>query len=117
MQMKLHLFRALAACSEAQTGELFTAYIQFIPIEDLPHHVSFSFLNRRYEREAYDLYGIFFIGHPDLRRILTDYGFEGHPLRKDFPLTVNTILNHVPSTTQNIAKYIVMTGLHRSPLR
>jgi NADH-quinone oxidoreductase subunit C len=40
-----------------------------------------------FERECYDLYGVIFTGHPDMRRLLTDYGFDGHPLRKDFPLT------------------------------
>lgn len=40
-----------------------------------------------YEREIYDMFGVFFANHPDLRRILTDYGFNGHPFRKDFPLS------------------------------
>jgi len=55
-----------------------------------------------YEREAFDMYGILFSGHPDLRRLLTDYGFEGYPLRKDFPLT-----GHVEVRYDDDAKKIV----------
>lgn len=55
-----------------------------------------------YEREAFDMYGIQFSGHPDLRRLLTDYGFEGHPLRKDFPLT-----GHVEVRYDDLEKRVI----------
>ena len=55
-----------------------------------------------YEREAFDLYGIIFEGHPDLRRILTDYGFIGHPFRKDFPLIGNVEVRYDPQQSRVI---------------
>jgi NADH dehydrogenase (ubiquinone) Fe-S protein 3 len=56
-------------------------------LQSLPSSVNIFINANWWEREIWDLYGIYFDQHPDLRRILTDYGFEGHPLRKDFPLS------------------------------
>jgi len=71
----------------------------FAPDDDLPvvpSVVSLWTAADWYEREAFDLYGIVFEGHPDLRRILTDYGFVGHPFRKDFPLIGNVEVRYDP---------------------
>jgi NADH-quinone oxidoreductase subunit C len=71
----------------------------FAPDDDMPVVDSVTQLwpsASWYEREAFDLYGIVFNGHPDLRRILTDYGFVGHPFRKDFPLSGNVEMRYDP---------------------
>ena len=67
-----------------------------------------------FEREAWDLYGIFFADHPDLRRILTDYGFEGHPLRKDFPLTGYVEVRYDPEQRRVVYEPVKLTQEFRS---
>jgi len=72
----------------------------FCPDDDLPVVASMVDIwpaANWFEREAFDLFGIVFEGHPDLRRILTDYGFIGHPFRKDFPLSGNVEMRYDPT--------------------
>ena len=78
-----------------------------------------------YEREAFDLFGVMFLDHPDLRRILTDYGFIGHPFRKDFPMIGNVEMRYDPSQKRviyepvsidqrnNVPRVIRDEGIHR----
>jgi NADH-quinone oxidoreductase subunit C len=71
----------------------------FAPDDDLPVVESVTTIwpaANWFEREAFDLFGIVFTGHPDLRRLLTDYGFVGHPFRKDFPLSGNVEMRYDP---------------------
>ena len=68
-----------------------------------------------YEREAFDLYGIVFTGHPDLRRILTDYGFVGHPFRKDFPVSGNVEMRYDPDQQRVIYQPVTIEPREITP--
>jgi NADH-quinone oxidoreductase subunit C len=68
-----------------------------------------------YEREAFDLYGIIFEGHPDLRRLLTDYGFVGHPFRKDFPVSGNVEMRYDPDQQRVIYQPVTIEPREITP--
>ena len=83
-------------------------------IENLESISSIHKSSNWYERECYDLFGIKFINHPDLRRIMTDYNFEGHPLRKDFPLTGHNEVRYDNSEKKIIYEKVKLSQEYRN---
>lgn len=83
-------------------------------VRQVPSVVSLYPAAEWFEREAFDMYGILFSNHPDLRRILTDYGFRGHPLRKDFPLTGYVEVRYDDEEKRVIYEPVKLTQEYRS---
>jgi NADH-quinone oxidoreductase subunit C len=83
-------------------------------ITSVPSSVNVFINANWWEREIWDLYGIYFDKHPDLRRILTDYGFEGHPMRKDFPLSGYVEVRYSESKKRVVVEPLELTQEFRS---
>ncbi|MFO1207627.1 MAG: NADH-quinone oxidoreductase subunit C [Amaricoccus sp.] len=99
--LSMHLNQRIRVRAEAADGELVPSIVGEFPSADW------------YEREVFDMYGILFSGHPDLRRILTDYGFRGHPLRKDFPTTGYVELRYDEEAKRVVYEPVKLTQEYR----
>jgi NADH-quinone oxidoreductase subunit C len=99
--LSMHLNQRIRVKAEVRENELVPSITGEFPSADW------------YEREVFDMYGILFSGHPDLRRILTDYGFRGHPLRKDFPTTGYVELRYDEAAKRVVYQPVKLTQEYR----
>ena len=99
--LSMHLNQRIRVKAEARADELVPSIVGVYPSADW------------YEREVFDMYGILFSGHPDLRRILTDYGFRGYPLRKDFPTTGYVELRYDEAQKRVVYEPVKLTQEYR----
>ena len=99
--LSMHLNQRIRVKAEVREDELVPSITGEFPSADW------------YEREVFDMYGILFSGHPDLRRILTDYGFRGHPLRKDFPTTGYVELRYDEAQKRVVYEPVKLTQEYR----
>jgi NADH-quinone oxidoreductase subunit C len=99
--LSMHLNQRIRVKAEAAADELVPSIVGVYPSADW------------YEREVFDMYGLLFSGHPDLRRILTDYGFRGYPLRKDFPTTGYVELRYDEAQKRVVYEPVKLTQEYR----
>ena len=107
-------FEVVLHLLSVQTNARIRVKTQLSDFEAVPTTVDLFSAATWWERETWDLYGIFFEGNPDLRRLLTDYGFEGHPMRKDFPLSGFTEVRYDDSSKRVIYEPIELAQAFRT---
>jgi NADH-quinone oxidoreductase subunit C len=100
--LSMHLNQRVRVKIEADEETPVPSAVEVFPIADW------------FEREAFDMYGVTFAGHPDLRRLLTDYGFQGYPLRKDFPLSGHVEVRYDPEQERVVYAPVKLTQAYRN---
>lgn len=111
---KTNRFEIIYNLLSLQYNSRITVKVSCNELQTVPSIVNIYKSANWWEREAWDMFGVFFVNHPDLRRILTDYGFEGHPLRKDFPLSGFTEVRYSELEKRVIYEPITVPQEYRS---